>query len=228
MALLQRIETRFGLTRGDVTLTLFLSFTALVGFVYMTFFESDERLRNRTELAELVAYSDSIDRTRRAAIEDRLALHPDSVQRVEPLTPDELLGDQEGPRGRDLTLEEVAPIDINTASLGILDLLPGVGEKTAHLIAAERPFRSVDEVTRVRGIGPKTFAKMKSWIVATAVSASGSGSDSAPGLDGEGALPDSADTTKNDEQDLQSDPEHNDTSRDVADTARNARRFDGN
>jgi competence protein ComEA len=50
------------------------------------------------------------------------------------------------------------PVDVNRATAEELDALPGVGPATAAAIVAERerngPFLTVDELTRVRGIGP--------------------------------------------------------------------------
>ena len=50
------------------------------------------------------------------------------------------------------------PLDLNQATAAELDVLPGVGPATAAAIVADReqngPFLSVDELTRVRGIGP--------------------------------------------------------------------------
>lgn len=50
------------------------------------------------------------------------------------------------------------PVDLNRATAAELDVLPGVGPATAAAIVTERerngPFLSVDELTRVRGIGP--------------------------------------------------------------------------
>lgn len=54
-------------------------------------------------------------------------------------------------------------ININTASMGELVTLHGVGAKTAHAIIEYRQangaFSSVDELTQVKGIGSKTLEK---------------------------------------------------------------------
>lgn len=58
-------------------------------------------------------------------------------------------------------------LDINTAEIGELIRLPGVGPTLARRVLEERgvkPFSSVDDLMRVPGIGPKTFAKIKPMI----------------------------------------------------------------
>lgn len=57
------------------------------------------------------------------------------------------------------------PIDVNTASADELQRLPGVGPVMAGAIVAGRPFRSVGELDRVRGIGPKTLDKLRPFVV---------------------------------------------------------------
>jgi len=58
-----------------------------------------------------------------------------------------------------------APVNINTASAADLDALPGIGAKTAALIVEYRqkngPFKKVEELMNVRGIGEKNFLKLK-------------------------------------------------------------------
>ena len=60
-------------------------------------------------------------------------------------------------------------IDVNHASSAELDALPGIGASKAEAIVADRerngPFRSADDLLRVKGIGPKLLDKMKSLIV---------------------------------------------------------------
>lgn len=57
-----------------------------------------------------------------------------------------------------------APVDINTADVKTLDQgLKGVGEKAAQAIVDYRtkngPFKSVDDLTKVKGIGKATVDK---------------------------------------------------------------------
>ena len=61
-----------------------------------------------------------------------------------------------------------APVNINTASLEELDALSGVGPATAQKIIdyrlASGPFKTVDDIKNVSGIGDAKFAAMKDSI----------------------------------------------------------------
>jgi len=52
-------------------------------------------------------------------------------------------------------------VEINTASLAQLDTLTGIGPKYAQAIIGARPFSSIDDLLKVKGIGPKTLQKIK-------------------------------------------------------------------
>lgn len=60
-------------------------------------------------------------------------------------------------------------VELNTATVDDLDTLPGVGPATAQKIIADRtengPFRTVEDLMRVPGIGTKRFETLKDMIV---------------------------------------------------------------
>ncbi len=60
------------------------------------------------------------------------------------------------------------PIAINTATLEQLQKLPRVGLKRAQQIIDERtksPFRSIEDLRRIPGIGAKTLETLRPWIM---------------------------------------------------------------
>lgn len=60
------------------------------------------------------------------------------------------------------------PVDLNTATVEQLDTLPGVGPATASAIldhrTSEGPFRSVDELIEVRGIGEAKLEALRDLV----------------------------------------------------------------
>ena len=59
-------------------------------------------------------------------------------------------------------------VNLNTASAAELDALPGIGAKTAARIVEYRqkngPFKKIEELMNVRGVGEKNFLKLKAQI----------------------------------------------------------------
>ena len=63
---------------------------------------------------------------------------------------------------------ERTPLDLNTATAEELQALPGIGEKRAADIVADRekngPYRFPEEITRVKGIGEETVAELIDYV----------------------------------------------------------------
>jgi competence protein ComEA len=63
----------------------------------------------------------------------------------------------------------VAPVDVNAASVDQLVTVPGIGKSLAQRIVDFRqkngPFKSVDELLKVQGIGEKSLEKLRPHLV---------------------------------------------------------------
>jgi competence protein ComEA len=86
------------------------------------------------------------------------------------------VGAQESPRaaakGSAAAASAGAPINLNTATVAQLETLPGIGKSTAERILEYRQknggFKRIEDLMNVRGIGEKSFLKMKALITVTA------------------------------------------------------------
>ena len=60
------------------------------------------------------------------------------------------------------------PVNLNTATAAELEALPGVGAATAKLIIEHRQkvggFKKVEELMNIKGIGEKSFLKLKPMV----------------------------------------------------------------
>jgi competence protein ComEA len=68
-----------------------------------------------------------------------------------------------------------APVNLNTATADQLATIPGVGVKTAERIIEYRQknggFKKIEDLMNVRGVGEKSFLKMKPLITVGAAKA---------------------------------------------------------
>lgn len=60
-------------------------------------------------------------------------------------------------------------VNINTANAEQLEILPRIGTKTAQSIIEYRvqngPFKKIEDITNVKGIGEKTLEELKGYII---------------------------------------------------------------
>ena len=65
-----------------------------------------------------------------------------------------------------------AAVNLNTATAAQLESLPGIGAKTAQRILDYRQksggFKKIEELMNVKGIGEKSFLKLKPHIIVSA------------------------------------------------------------
>lgn len=182
-ATLRQWVSFLGLTRAEAAFIFFLSLAALIGAILSSLHSPSARPLTDKHLLDIAAdqlfralsHSDSTD----PALADSLyryfysttdptilwAKRADSLRHLlenkAPLSSVDSFIASSGD-------EPVRKININTANLHTLTLLPGVGPKMAERIIAYReengPFRRPEDLMRIRGIGKKTFAKLKPYI----------------------------------------------------------------
>ena len=57
-------------------------------------------------------------------------------------------------------------LNLNKATIAELVAVPGIGPHYAQEIVAGRPYATVDDLSRIRGIGPKTIVKLGPYVYA--------------------------------------------------------------
>jgi competence protein ComEA len=66
-------------------------------------------------------------------------------------------------------------VNLNSATAADLASLPGIGQKTAELVVQYRqkngPFKKIEEIMNVRGIGEKSFLRIKDRLTVAAAKA---------------------------------------------------------
>jgi competence ComEA-like helix-hairpin-helix protein len=96
--------------------------------------------------------------------------------------PDEIVKQREATRQEEEQLKDVrrqvaraevpvGPVDLNLASSRDLQSLSGIGPALAGRIMAHRPYRTVEDLLRVKGIGTNLFEKIRSQVTVSAVPA---------------------------------------------------------
>ena len=160
MKIISRVAEKIGFTDTELTVVLFFVFLIATGSVY-------KAVLSRKSTPPSYSYSKQ-DSLFYAILNDTSALPP---------THDSLFAKADSIFDmKDIVKQKPGKnnvpangIDINHASVTELDLLPGVGLKTAEKILAYRKqigrFKKVEQLMEIKGIGEAKLEKMRPYII---------------------------------------------------------------
>ncbi len=150
---IEEIGHRLGFTASESVVILFLCLTLIIGSAI-----SLHSSRGAGDARHDYAVHDSVFRAAAEATLDVPSPVTDSAAAPGPRLPE--------PQERRTPTPHV--VNINTAAARELESLPGVGPSTAAKIIeyrnAKGKFRSIEDIMKVKSIGPKKFERMKPYI----------------------------------------------------------------
>ncbi len=145
----RNIQEKLGLTKSEAGIILFLCFGLILGGTakILNLDKSTERYDFSRSDSFFVAASSRIDSL---------------------IAADEDTAEKSLNAGMSKKASLASPVDLNTASIGDLVSIPGIGKVIAQRIVdyrnANGKFGSVEELSNVKGIGTKKLEKVKPYV----------------------------------------------------------------
>jgi competence protein ComEA len=89
---------------------------------------------------------------------------------IEIIRPQVRIGDASTAKPKDgaATATKAAKVNLNTATRAALEELPGIGPAHAEAILAGRPYKSVDDLEKVKGLGKARIDALRDLVTTTA------------------------------------------------------------
>jgi competence protein ComEA len=157
---LYALQRRLALTTPEALALVFVSLVLLAGFC-VRYVQGQSVPFSAADYAELhAAFAEQSEALHAAAAADTTAVGAERPAQTSAVP--------EAPPTRRVAASGPVRMNLNTASVQTLQRLPGVGPAISARIVAYREayggFREPREVTRVKGIGPKTYEKMAPYL----------------------------------------------------------------
>jgi|GEM_PF-518172 len=154
------IQTKFSVTKAEINIALILIFGLTFGYIYNLIFANN---LNENQIKEINYILDSLEQNGKSKYVGT-DLEGNYYSELENNSNQKSKNSKKNSQNK----FKIEPIDIRTASKIEIMKLPKIGESTANEIIKYRElhgFSSEQDIMLVKGIGIKTYAKIKKYLI---------------------------------------------------------------